>query len=71
MKPGDLVKRKAKSYDAWCIQQNELNGFGLILKIVNSNKIKGSTRILTLYYAKSERVSTIAETLVEVISESR
>tara|TARA_R110001592_G_scaffold57545_1_gene174836 strand:- start:2929 stop:3144 length:216 start_codon:yes stop_codon:yes gene_type:complete len=71
MKVGDLVKRKAKEYDAWCIQQNGINGPGLIIKIENGNKARNSTKILTLYYARSERISTIAETIVEIVSESR
>lgn len=71
MKVGDLVKRKAKEYDVWCIQQNSINGYGIILKIENGNNIRNSTKILTLYYAKSGKISTIAESIVEVISESR
>ena len=67
MKVGDLVKRKAKEYDKWCIQQNEINGPGLILKIENASP-RSSTKILTLYYAKSGRISTIAESIVETVS---
>tara|TARA_E500000331_G_scaffold345616_1_gene383414 strand:+ start:832 stop:1059 length:228 start_codon:yes stop_codon:yes gene_type:complete len=70
MKVGDLVKRKAKSnlHQVWCIQQNEINGPGLILKIENGNNLKNSTKILTLYYAKSGRISTLAESIVEIVS---
>ena len=68
MQVGDLVKRKAKEYDKWCIQQNEINGPGLILKIENGNNLKNSTKILTLYYAKSGRISTLAESIVEIVS---
>lgn len=68
MKVGDLVKRKAKEYDVWCIQQNEINGPGLVLKIENGNNLRNSTRILTLYYAKSGRISTLAEPVVEMVS---
>jgi len=68
MKVGDLVKRKAKEYDVWCIQQNEINGPGLVLKIENGNNLRNSTRILTLYYAKSGRISTLAEPIVEMVS---
>ena len=73
MQVGDLVKRKAEEWDKWCIQQNDINGYGIILK--RDAKCMGNglhaTPILTVYYAKSERISTIAESLVEVISESR
>ena len=75
MKVGDLVKRKAKEYDVWCIQQNEINGPGLVLKIENGNNLqmaaagcRNSTKILTLYYAKSGRISTLAESIVEMVS---
>ncbi len=71
MKVGDLVLRKAKEYDKWCIQQNDINGPGIILKVENGHNIRNSTKILTLYYAKSEKISTLAESIVEVISESR
>ena len=73
MKVGDLIKRKAEEWDKWCIEQNDINGYGIILK--RDIKCMGSrsytTPILTVYYAKSGRVLTISEKLVEVLSESR
>ena len=34
----------------------------------NGNNLKNSTKILTLYYAKSGRISTLAESIVEIVS---
>ena len=72
MKVGDIIKRKAKEYDKWCIQQNDINGYGLVLKreVKYLDKRSHTTPILTVYYCKTGKISTVAETLMEVISES-
>ena len=73
MKTGDLVIRKAEPWDSWSIQQNENDGFGIVIgreQQILASRAK-TTAILTVYYSKSCRVGTIAETLVENFDEKR
>ena len=70
MKVGDLILRKAMRWDRWSAQQNKDNGIGVVIAKDESPE-RNRTVILTVYYSKTKRVSTIAETLVELINESR
>jgi len=74
MKVGDLVIRKLKGAEeiwqrqaAW--QQRQELGTGIVLSKQMSGEPEHSC--LTVYYAKSGRTWDIAESLMEVVSESR
>jgi len=72
MKIGDIIKRKANSWDKWSLQQNTINGLGIVLKksmLGTGGKYKRS--ILTVYYPKASKTYTVAEKLVEIVCESR
>ena len=60
---GDLIIRKAEPWDKWSLSQNILHGPGLVLEKKKHTK---HISILVVYFAKSKKVSTVAERLVEL-----
>jgi len=72
VKPGDLVIRKVKGLPDWklrpAVEQLERLGHGLVL----SSQMSGrpSHRCVSVYYPKVGEIYDIAESLMEVISES-
>ena len=73
MKVGDLVVRKVPvrgtGRRAFALKQNRELGHGLVL----TKQMSGTPRhsCITVYYPKTEQVYDIAESLMEIISESR
>ncbi len=74
MKVGDLVIRKVRGVPDWkiraAVNQRELLGHGIIL----TKQIGGRNPehpCVTVYYPKTGQIYDIAESLMEVISESR
>jgi hypothetical protein len=74
VKVGDLVIRTLKGEEEWqmeaAVSQREELGTGIVL----SKQIGGSApahECVTVYYAKAGKSWDIAESLMEVVSESR
>lgn len=74
MKVGDLVIRKVTNLPDWklrpAVEQREQLGHGLVL----TKQMGGSNPrhpCITVYYPKTGQMYDIAESLMEVISESR
>ena len=73
MKVGDMVIRKLGGEEPWqrvaAHEQREELGVGVVLSKQMSGKPEHSC--LTVYYPKAGRAWDIAESLMEVVSESR
>ena len=74
MNVGDLVIRKVRGEPDWkmrvAVNQRDLLGHGIIL----SKQMAGSNPVhpcITVYYPKIGKIYDIAESLMEVIHESR
>ena len=73
MKVGDLVIRKVRGIPDWkirsAVNQRDLLGHGVILE----KQMAGdpSHPCISVYYPKTGQIYDIAESLMEVISESR
>lgn len=73
MKVGDLVIRRTKGVEGWrkesATEQRERLGHGIVL----TKQLSGdpSHPCITVYYPKAGKIYDIAESLMEVISESR
>jgi hypothetical protein len=73
VKPGDLVIRRIRGIPDWkqeaAINQRNLLGHGLVL----SNHITGNPKhkCVTVFYPQAGKAYDIAESLLEVVSESR
>ena len=69
MKVGDLVIRKLTGTLTEAERQRLTLGTGLVLSTFMSGR--PMHRCVTVYYSKSNRTYDIAESLMEVLSESR
>lgn len=73
MKVGDLVIRKVRGVPDYmmrtAVKQRELLGHGVILTKQTAGK--PSHPCISVYYPKTGQIYDIAESLMEVISESR
>lgn len=68
MKVGDLVRRKTIS--PWRKKTHRRRAFGIVLAI-HANGMNFDYNCLTVFYPESGKTYDIAQSLVEVISESR